>query len=244
MSEMNDFSIRARGGMIILVSFALLAAFVQAFALHALPSGLSQASWRPLHIFFELLQRTFILMLLFGIEILILWVHLGKVLLSPLPTAGLGKLALWTVFAVMLLVHLWFFELPVPMDNEVISDEEEQSSETNAKEPTEADSLLYANGRRTLSSVAADSSIYEGFSFKQEISKLQIPFEVLVLSGMFALLKHSFSSTRTLWPVVRPLLLSSRPKGFVVILMAIGVLVFVLVASNIVEYRRRRVGRQ
>jgi hypothetical protein len=76
-------------------------------------------------------------------------------------------------------------------------------------------------------------------SFRDEFNKLQLPFEILVLSCMLALLRHCIPSLRALWPVSKALLRHARPDWVIPFGIGFGVLVIASVVAGILERRHR-----
>ena len=128
--------LRVRGGII--VAFALTGGIIQALLLHTIPGSLvaytaatsAMATQRMVcSVSKEFVQRSFLLSVLFALEILILWVNLGTKETSDGIFPDTPKIfpgALWLdhllknqygcilagIFALIILLHLWFVELP------------------------------------------------------------------------------------------------------------------------------------
>jgi hypothetical protein len=237
----GKFGLRARGGFVLL--FALLGAVTQIIMLHAIPSGLSsKREVSPCQLIPELLQRSVAFTLLFMVELLILWVNMGQVMFSP--TEHVRKWLWWILFASILAVYLCFFKLLVPADDRlssstssVSSNEEKHCEELHGvkdaddpRDPSESDSLLSIDLKKSYSPYSTKGSgpTQPQFSVKYEICRLQILFEMLVLSCMLALLKHCLPSVQRLWPVSKALLVQARPDWLLPVSLALGFLGFAL----------------
>jgi chemotaxis protein histidine kinase CheA len=246
-------SIRARGGVILL--FAVVGGLVQTLVLHSVPSTRLKSRPGICWIIRDALSRTLVMTILFALEILILLVILGhETLFSPELLASLDKWWWKVLFVSTLAAHLWFLEMPRSThDQSRESKKVETNSSTpfeiaaksHSREPTESDLLLGAasespkqqdvrSGDPTLT-----TSVH--MSFRDEFNKLQLPFEILVLSCMLALLRHCIPSLRALWPASKAMLRHARPDWVIPFGIGFGLLVIALVVAGVLERRHRGV---
>ena len=242
---MNGYGLRARGGIILL--FAFTAGIFQALIMHALPRGLRSRN-QVCQILLDSLKRTLFFTSLFSLEILILWVNLGNKIFSTSFLSWLDKWWLWAFFILTLAAHIWFLELPnedyaLAMLTSTLHEKQSLSShevepENSDKQPSESDSLLPSksaaledNNQAAQESTPLSSTPEHDLLLQNEIHKLQLPLEILVLSCMIALLRHCLPSIRLLWPVSKELLLHSRPGWLIpfcvaccILIVSIGIL--------------------
>jgi chemotaxis protein histidine kinase CheA len=248
LAGLEKNGLRARGGIILL--FAVMSGLVQTLVLHSVPTRLLKSRPGICWIIRDVLSRTLLLTVLFALEILILLVNLGhEALFSPELLASLDKWWWKVIFVSTLAAHLWFLELPRSSTHDQIR--ESKNVETNSstpygshtREPTEIDSLLGAASEapRQQDVRSGDSLLTTPvhMSFRDEFYKLQLPFEMLVLSCMLALLRHCIPSLRALWPASKALLRHARPDWVIPFGIGFGVLVIALAVVGILERRRR-----
>jgi chemotaxis protein histidine kinase CheA len=250
LSGLEKNGLRARGGIILL--FAVTGGLIQTLVLHSVPTRLKS---RPgiCWIIRDALSRTLLLTILFALEILILLVNLGhEALFSPELLASLDKWWWKIIFVSTLAAHLWFLELPRSIHDQM---RESKNVETNsstphdiaverrAQEPTEYDSLLGAASeslrQQDVRSGDSPPKTPVHMSFRDEFYKLQLPFEILVLSCMLALLRHCIPSLRALWPASKALLRHARPDWVIPFGIGFGVLVIALVVAGVLDRRHR-----
>ena len=252
LSGLENNGIRARGGLILL--FAVMGGLVQTLVLHSVPTRLKSKAgicW----IIRDALSRTLILTVLFALEILILLVNLGhETLFFFLSGASLDRWWWKVLFVSTLAAHLWFLELPRSVHDQIRGSKNVETNsstpcdiaaKSHAQEPTEFDSLLgAASESHRLQDVRygdTPQTTPVHISFRDEFNKLQIPFEILVLSCMLALIRHCIPSLHALWPVSKALLRHTRPDWIIPFSIGFGVLVIALFIAGILERRHREV---
>ena len=225
----------------IILGFAIAGSIVQTVLLHSLPGHCSRMqTWRGLML--DAARLAIALSVLYALEMLILWVTLGPKIFSAKWIHGLDHWVWWVLFLVPLAAHLWWLELPLlkggdgpfedfPIQNPTLP------SNVHA---TEADALLPIKHNIA---VEQQSKSLPNASWLTllltDLGKMQLPFEILILTCMTGLLIHCLGAARTLWQISKPLLLSTRPPWLVPLTIVISVLALGGLVMSIASGPRR-----
>jgi hypothetical protein len=221
-------SLKARGGIILLFGFT--GSCIQTGLVHVLPSCLAGLRG-SCQLVLSTIQRVVVLMVLFVIELLIVWVLFGPEVFSEPRLEDFVNWWLWAIFLLPLSLHLHFLEIPRLRNHDVISHIDKAAVGENdaiprcanefedAKIPSESDSLLpvHSCSRRKEGKPLRESLPGKSWRprLQEDIKSLQLPLEALILSCMLGLVLHCLSSTHNLWPASKALLLSTRPEWLI-----------------------------
>jgi hypothetical protein len=234
-------SLRSRGGIIL--CFGFIGSCVQTTLLHSIPHFLAKTQARC-QMFLHATRQMIVLTLLFVIEILTVWVNFGPQVFTQSRLHALGEWWLWIVFLVPLTFHILILEMPMLKRERSASD---CSSATSTEKddlgtepeifmtPSESDYLLPIdkNSLRQTRKKSDNLSTSWFSLLHQEIKNLQLPFEALILSCMIGVILHCISSTHSLWPASKALLLSTRPGWLIPFAFGFTVLGFCFVAFSV-----------
>ena len=251
LSEFGSLPVRARGGIILL--FALGAAAVQALLVHALPIVWSMdatSTGRSIvvrNLSFSFLRSLGYLFPLFILEFLILRVCFGQGLFSATVLNTLQLWFLWILFPVTLFVHHWFFERHETAPSEIRMVEVCSEIES-AQLPSSSSSSCYGSVNQgsvasslpsslesvplTLSSTQEEpaTTAPRHIAILKYFQQYQWPFDVLIASCAFAVLRTCLPSLRRLWPVSKTIIFASHPHwqlfalcGTLILAVGVGV---------------------
>jgi hypothetical protein len=180
------------------------------------------------------LRRLLFLLPLCVLEILVLQVNFGSIVFSASVIAFLQQWLLWCLFAVTIMVHYVFIERPEWKRNtaKMIAEQGRGDSEVTGllrdeSTPSDVESR-YGSASPSKEDVETsvdadvDSEVNVGRSTASEerpfwellwkdLQQLKFPFELLVATSMFALLKQSIPNLKSLWPASKTLMLAAHP---------------------------------
>lgn len=244
-------SLQARGGIII--AFAVAGACTQTILLHSIPRHLSKSETLFAVALYSL-RCVLSLWLLYGLEILIVWAAFGSKVFATEWLAALDNWQWWVLFLLPLGLHWWFLEVPMLQrhtrepDNDSTASSDEWDSDEWVKLPaTETDALLPTKhvevGSRARAESTASTRDYWLALLWQDLSKMHVAFEMLLLTCMTGLLIHCLGAARTLWPASKALLLSTRPDWLIPLGIAAAVVGVVGLIVSILVCRRRNDSR-
>lgn len=234
---MDQTSLQARGG--IFLGFAFAGACTQTILLHSLP-GLLSRSQSIGDIFLYGARSLISLSVLYTLEILILWAALGQQIFTTQWLQELDHCMWWAIFLVPFGAHLWYLEIPLSKSRRGTNiGGLKRSKEETRTHATEADALLPTK-HVEIDSRATDPETISWFAFlREDLAKMQLPFEILLMSSMLGLLIHCISAAGTLWPASKALLLSTRPDWLVPLLVAACTLALGGIAFSICSRQRK-----
>jgi chemotaxis protein histidine kinase CheA len=219
---MDQTSLQARGGIVL--GFALAGACIQTILLHMLPGHLSR-SQNIGGIFLNGARFLITLSVLYTLEMLILWATFGQRIFQIEWLRGLDNWIWWVVFLAPFGVHLWYLEIPLLKRRRGANYGAWTRNEEEAgNHATEADALLPTKHVET----DARATGYETKGWfallRQDLARMQLPFEILIMACMLGLLFHCIASAVTLWPASKALLLSTRPDWLVPLAVVVCIL--------------------
>jgi len=171
---------------------------------------------------------------------LIIWAGLGQHLFTNSLLSNLNHWVLWVMALVPIGCHVVFLEIPHitrRADREANKAEQNDGIERR-DEPKESDCLLPTKTARSGSNTEQTKSWWS--MLREDLSKMQLPFEVLMATCMIGLLIHCIGAITILWPTSKALLLTTKPDwlkyvGPIVLI----VLVIAGVISTVAWWRRR-----
>lgn len=221
---LTENSIEARGGIIL--CFAAAGALLQTLLFHSLPLYFTQTE-SIVGVVLHGIRSVISLCVLFTLEILLVWIVFGARTLAA--AMALDSWVCWMVFALPLAIHMWFLERPYLHGKKHNDATAEARVEEDVDGVTkETDSLLPTRRVEVSPVKSTEPSITGWFSqMRHDLSQMLLPFELLMLACMFGLTIHCLSSTMTLWPASKALLLTTRPNW----LLPLAVTIFVVLLS-------------
>lgn len=202
----GDLTIQARGGLIL--GFAFTGACIQGFALCLLPAHLSAThdTWRSLGL--HTLRSMIRTSVLYILEVLIVWAAFGGNAFAIPALQELHHCVWWILLSVPLGIHLVFLEIPYL--SRTACDQSERQPSLHAENMTETDSLLPIKRLQSEPCQTRGKGWWKQVG--EDLSTMQFPFEILVVTCMFGLLIHCIGVSWTLWPTSKALMLSTRPS--------------------------------
>lgn len=222
-----ETSLQARGGVIL--GFAFTGACLQTFFLHSLPTYLSRSKHFGI-VLLDAIRLAISLLVLYTLEILILWVAVGQRLFDYKLFRGLAHWQWWLLFLIPLGVHIWFFEIPLLRQQKVNSQVTVIPDNQVEVIVKETDMLLPTKNIQTASQATEHRTSWLTL-LRQDLARMQLPFEVLVLSCITVLLIHCLGSIKVLWPSSKALLLNTRPNWLIPVVVGVGILATVGLTS-------------
>jgi hypothetical protein len=246
LDGLEQNSLKARGGIIL--CFGFTGSCLQTVLLHVVPNFLAK-SQGFCQMVAHIARISIVLTVLFVLEILIVWVNLGPEVFKQGWLHELSRWWLWVLFLVPLGYHLLHLEIPRLKSGDCISESDSSASvekdleKSGGKDsltaPTESDCLLPSDKRSLSEDGAATrtkrASTKSWFSLlHQEMMRLQIPFEILILSCMLGLVLHCISSTSVLWPASKALLLATLPEWLLPVGVVLAVIGIAFVAVSVI----------
>ncbi len=206
--DFPDTSIQARGG--ILLGFAFCGACIQTFLLHSLPGYLSRIQTMG-NLLLHAIRQVISLSVLYILEILILWATVGRQVFTHDWMQRLDHWLWWLFLMIPLAAHTWLLEIPFLATRNGCTGDSMMRSNQQTDQALETDSLLPTT-QTMMASQTTDTQPSWLTLLLHDLAKMQLPFEILVLSCITGLLVHCVGAANTLWPTSKTLLLTSRPN--------------------------------
>eukprot|EP00977_Amphora_coffeiformis_P007541 scaffold1650_cov163-Amphora_coffeaeformis.AAC.7 len=234
---MDQTSLQARGGIIL--GFAFAGACTQTIFLHMIPGRLARS--QTLGGLFLHGTRFFLsLSVLYTLELLILWAALGQRIFTTEWLERLDPRMWWAILLIPLGAHLRYLEIPLlkrRKDTDIVVSI--RNSKVGKPHATEADAFLpikHVESNNDSNRPAGSETKCWFALLREDLAKLQLPFEILITACMLDLLIHCIAEAGTLWPASNALLLSKRPDWLVPLIYAIVILavggILVLICSR------------
>jgi len=253
LATLDQLSLRSRGG--ILLEMAASAAFLQSAFLHFLPHTLFRKKGRRWHeqalLGGLVLLRSFVwLWPLFLLEVLLLRVNFGSRVFTR--AIALHQWYLWALFAVtLLLLHYVFVErrqIETIISPQTAGEDLEHATITTAENKTTAagdtvesideSTALLGNGATGGSTAMTADTSPESETMKErtfwqllccDLQRLVFPFELLIATSMFALLRQSITSLERVWPVSKAVVAIMHPHWHLALLGTAAACILALV---------------
>lgn len=251
LATLDQLNLRSRGG--ILLELAALGAVVQSVFLHSLPHALfrKQGKWheRARSGALVLVRSILWLFPLFVLEVLLLRVNLGSAIFFR--AMLLRRWYLWALFAATLLAHYAFVERRrteetcVSVKTVVEGDVEYTGTHASEDDATaghtygstdESTALIDAglsSTAPTIATISTQSDVIKEPTFREllwrDLQRLALPFELLMVTSMFALLRQSIPSLQRIWPASQAVLSTIHPHWHLAVLATAAACIVTLV---------------